>query len=41
MFSRRLTIDAQPRVKNGRPAHSTTGVASPNWIQLISVGPSA
>ena len=27
-----LTIDSQPRTNNGQPAHSTTGVASTNWI---------
>jgi hypothetical protein len=26
-----LTTDAQPRWKNGQPAHSTTGVASTSW----------
>ena len=29
---------AQPRTKNGQPAHSTTGVAKANWIQFDSVG---
>jgi hypothetical protein len=34
MLRWRLTTDAQPRWKNGQPAHSTTGVAKTNWIQL-------
>ena len=25
--------ERQPRLKNGQPAHQTTGVVSPNWIQ--------
>ena len=28
MFRLRLTMDCQPRTKNGQPPHSTTGVAS-------------
>jgi hypothetical protein len=31
MFGLRLTIDCQPRAKNGAPPHSTTGVASASW----------
>ena len=34
MLRLRLTIDAQPRSKNGHPAHRTTGVARANWIQI-------
>src|SRR5262249_6945280 len=34
MFSRRLTIDAHPRSKNGRPADSTPGVAGGNWVHV-------
>ena len=34
MFGLRLTTDAQPLSKNGRPAHSTTGTAQASWIQL-------
>ena len=30
ILSERLRTDAQPRTKNGQPAHSTTGVASTN-----------
>ena len=30
MLRLRLMSDAQPRSKNGQPAHSTTGVASTN-----------
>ena len=30
MFRLRCTTDAQPRSKNGQPAHSTTGLASTN-----------
>jgi hypothetical protein len=30
MLKLRVTIDVQPRWKNGRAAHSTTGVASRN-----------
>ncbi len=33
MFRLRLTTDAQPRWKNGQPAHNTTGVDNANWIQ--------
>ena len=28
--------EAQPRSKNGHPAHSTTGVVKINWSQLLS-----
>ena len=35
MFGLRLTIDAQPRSKNGQPAHQTTGVASTRPIQFV------
>jgi hypothetical protein len=35
-----VRIDAQPRSKNGHPAHSTTGVASASWIQLEVCDPS-
>jgi len=38
MFSERLCTDAQPRAKNGQPAHSTTGVASENWTQIDKRG---
>ena len=37
MFGLRLTIDAQPRSKKGRPAHSTTGAAQASWIQFETV----
>ena len=33
MFRLRLTMDSQPRTKNGWPHQSTTGVASANSIQ--------
>ena len=33
MFRCPVTIERQPRLKNGRPAHSTTGVDSINCIQ--------
>ena len=36
MFRLRLTIEAQPRSKNGQPPQSTTGVASTNSIQPIA-----
>ena len=35
MFRLRLTIDAQPRSKNGRPQYRTTGVASRSSTQAI------
>ena len=38
MLRLRLTSEAQPRWKNGSPAHSTTGVASTNCTQLDSSG---
>ncbi len=34
MFRLRLTIDCQPRTKNGQPHQSTTGVASTSSIQI-------
>ena len=37
MFGLRLTIEAQPRSKNGRPAQSTTGTAQASWIQFETV----
>ena len=37
MFGLRLTIDAHPRSKNGRPAQSTTGAAQASWIQFETV----
>ena len=37
MFRRRVRTEAQPRTKNGQPAHSTTGVARTSWIQLLVV----
>ena len=39
MLGLRLTIDCQPRWKNGIAAHSTTGVASANSIQPASASP--
>src|SRR4030088_1995805 len=33
MLRFRLTIERQPRTKNGQPAHRTTGVVRANWIQ--------
>src|ERR1700687_4627063 len=33
MFKLRFTSESQPRLKNGHPAHSTTGVASANSSQ--------
>ncbi len=38
MFRFRVRTEAQPRTKNGRPAHSTTGVARASWIQFDAVG---
>ena len=40
MFGLRLTIDSQPRWKNGSAAHSTTGVASASSIQTAARSPS-
>ena len=34
IFGLRLTTDCQPRLKNGAPAHSTTGTDSANSTQL-------
>ncbi len=34
MLSARRITDCTPRTKNGQPAHSTTGVANSNSIQL-------
>ena len=34
MLRLRVTSDCKPRTKNGQPAHSTTGVASANWIRF-------
>ena len=39
MLGRRLTIDLQPRSKNGQPPHSTAGVASANWTHTAARGP--
>ena len=36
MLGLRLTSESHARVKNGHPAHSTTGVASASWIQSAS-----
>ena len=30
--------EAQPRWKNGQPAHNTTGVESTNWIHTEILG---
>ena len=39
MLKLRVLSEAQPRSKNGQPAHSTTGVASTNWIHTeIDIG---
>ncbi len=38
MFRFMVRTEAQPRAKNGHPAHSTTGVASTSWIQAEAVG---
>ena len=39
MLRWRFTSEAQPRTKNGHPAHSTTGVAKTSWIQAeIRIG---
>ena len=37
MFGCRVLIDAQPRSKNGQPAHHTTGVEHTRPSQLIAV----
>ena len=37
MFRLRVTIDCQPRTKNGQPPHSTTGAASASCIQRCAV----
>ena len=37
MLRLRVTIERQPRTKNGQPAHNTTGVDSANCSQLDSV----
>src|SRR4051812_16476045 len=41
MLRLRFFRDAQPRAKNGQPAHSTTGVASTSCAQLDSRCPSS
>ena len=33
MLRLRVFREAQPRSKNGQPAHNTTGVASTSWTQ--------
>ena len=38
MLRFRVTIDCQPRTKNGQPPHSTTGADSTSWIQSDTVG---
>ena len=40
MFGLRLTIELQPRRKNGQPAQSTTGVASTSSSQHRERSPS-
>ena len=40
MLRLRLTTEAQPRRKNGAPAHSTTGVAKASWIPFVARSPS-
>jgi hypothetical protein len=35
MLSRPLTIDAQPRAKNGAAPQTTTGVARTSWSQTL------
>ena len=40
MLSFAVTIDVQPRTKNGHPHHSTTGVASSAWDHPNHTGPS-
>lgn len=37
MLRFRVRTDAQPRTKNGHPAHSTTGVASTSWVHASAV----
>ena len=39
MLRFRVTTEAQPRTKNGQPAHSTTGVASASCSQFESCWP--
>ena len=41
MLGLRLTSESHARVKNGQPAHSTTGVARASWIQSASRGSTA
>ncbi len=38
MLSRQVTTDVQPRVRNGHPAQSTTGVARANCSQALTSG---
>ena len=38
MFRWPERTDAQPRWKNGQPAHRTTGVARANWTQVDVAG---
>ena len=40
MLSLAVTIEVQPRAKNGHPHHSTTGVASIAWTHPNHTGPS-
>ncbi len=37
MFRLRVTIEFQPRTKNGQPAHNTTGVAKTICSQFDAV----
>src|SRR5262245_40472963 len=39
ILAEQLTTDRQPRWKNGRPHHNTTGVASASSIHLVAAGP--
>ena len=39
MLRFRVTTEAQPRTKNGQPAHNTTGVASTSCSQFESCWP--
>ena len=41
MLSRQVTIERQPRAKNGAPPHSTTGAASASCSHGIHDAPSA
>ena len=41
MLRLRVVSEAQPRSKNGQPAHSTTGVASASCTQFDACGPSS